>query len=1227
MSGQDSTSDRDLVDRVRQIDELCDRFEEELRNGRRPTIEDFLRAEEIDFDAADSDLMRELARVESAYPHAAADLGETRSGSGSPRVSAGRYELDEEIARGGMGIVYRARDLVLDREVGLKTLLHVPARGNVIAKRFRDEARITGQLQHPNIPPVHDLGTLPDGRPFLAMKFMKGRTLDALLKARIDPANEPGRYLAIFEQIAQGVAYAHAHRVVHRDLKPLNVMVGAFGEVQVMDWGLAKVLADASAKTLPTSETETYALTEIRSVRDASEATRDGSVFGTPAYMPREQAIGAVDQIDTRSDVFSLGGILCTILTSRPPYVGANAETTRQLAASAKLDSALARLDACGAEPELIALCKRCLSPERDDRPDDAGAVAKAVAALRAEAERRARQAELDRVKAEGERATAEARAEEEAKTRHVAEEKAIEQRKKRRSQLLLLGAVALLLSGSGAFAWWRDYQANERKLTEAGLIGGRNAEARIKEQQAQQGVDTSLKLAVDLRKQYKFKAVGAAVAQALELAKGGAPERLPEMEQARRDLEFVVRLDDIRYRKWVWIVEENLNGSFNTKIAAPEYRKAFAEFGLDLTTLTPTEAVQRIAASAVKAELVAAVDDWALYEPDSAISNRLLQIARETDPGPWTDRLRDPGVRTDKAAVAKLALEADPTGTSSAAFSVLAELMIREGQDPAAVLSRARLAHPTDFQLAFVLGLWHTENSKDGQEIGPYEAARALRPDNVAIWSNLGNALHIKGDLEGAIDAYKEAIKLDPKFTAAYFNLGLALAKNDFDGAIDAFKEAIKLDPKYAPAHDRLGNALHRKKDLDGAITAYMEAIRVDPKYAPAHCNLGIVLAAKGKIDGAIAAYREAIRLDPKYTPAHCNLGIVLAAKGKIDGAIAAYREAIRLDPKYAPAHVNLGNALYRTKDLDGAITAYMEAIRLDPKYTPAHCNLGIVLAAKGKIDGAIAAYKEAVRLDPKDSSAHSNLGASLHRLNDLDGAIAAYKEAIKHDPKYVFAHYNLGAALSDQGNFDEAIDAFKQVIKLDPRYAKAYCNLGDSLRAKGKIDEAITVFRQAINLEPKNAQAHDTLGTLLTDKDLDGAIIEHKLAVELDPKFAIAHYNLGNRLQDKKDLNGAITEYKLTIELDPKYAPAHTNLGFLYLNQKKHAEAMACALAAIEADPKLPNAHILLSIVLEQRGDIPGARAALTKAIMLDKRFAPLMAKLPPVAVAPMPRAKTDP
>jgi tetratricopeptide (TPR) repeat protein len=341
--------------------------------------------------------------------------------STGPNPATQRYLLGDEIARGGMGIIHRATDTVLGREVAVKVLLEKYTPESWAAVRFAGEARITGQLQHPSIPPVHDLGTLPDGRPFLAMKLIKGRTLDENLKAGPDPASDRGRFVAVFEQVCQALAYAHSHDVIHRDLKPANVMVGAFGEVQVMDWGLAKVLgAEPPGSPAETVNDATRAWTQISPSPDSASYTQAGSLIGTPAFIPPEQAMGEIAKVDARADVFGLGAILAVILTGQPPYVGENAESLRVLAARGKLEDCFARLDGSGAEPDLIALCKRCLAFEPADRPADAGEVAKSVAALRAAADERARRAELERVRVEGERATAEAQAAERRKRRRL---------------------------------------------------------------------------------------------------------------------------------------------------------------------------------------------------------------------------------------------------------------------------------------------------------------------------------------------------------------------------------------------------------------------------------------------------------------------------------------------------------------------------------------------------------------------------------------------------------------------------------------------------------------------------------------------------------------------------------------------------------------------------------------------------------------------------------------
>ncbi len=781
-------------------------------------------------------------QTNSLPDQAATTSGDSRPAVTHPPVDASRYVLGDEIARGGMGIIYRATDTVFGREVAVKVLQNRFAPTSGAASRFLDEARITGQLQHPAIPPAHDLGTLPDGRLFLAMKLIRGQTLDELLAERADPSDDRGRFVAAFEHVCQAVAYAHAHNVIHRDLKPANIMVGSYGEVQVMDWGLAKVLPIGGRTSAGADPNETTAATEIHSLRDSDGSyTQAGSVLGTPAFMPPEQAVGAVGKIDTRSDVFGLGAVLAVILTGKPPFEASSAETTRIHAAQGKVDECFARLDSCGADPGLVELCKRCLSPSPSDRPTDAGAVAKAVADLRAAADERARRAELDRVKAEGEKL--------------AAEMKATEQRKRRRVKLLLGVAVGVLLLGVGAAAWWRADQARA-----ASERLGRNAEAvaALLDQ-----CEDALK-AGDAAK----AAVTLEVAQK-RAAEGGAESLASRLEGLGADLRVLKDLDEVDQFRWTPVRAVYPAPT----VVASRYLAALERFGANPETASTEEVAARVTGSAVRDRLVATLNRVLVAEKSEKVRAILAMI----DPDPFRDTVRKAVRAGDDAAVADLAGRPEALAQPSGFVAVLGEHEGVPEKRKRELLMRAIRQRPGDLGVLMVLGSFGGDD-----RLRWLQAAVVAAPNNPATHYNLGDALREKGDM---------------------------------DGAVAAFKEAIRINPNNPGNHFGLGTALRGRGDEDGAIAAQMEAIRIGANetksiFIVSHLELfNIILIGRHDIDRYVAVMQE---LSQRYGSSYLyfELGNALQWKGNLDGAIAAYQEALRLAPKSSDALLSLRNA-----------------------------------------------------------------------------------------------------------------------------------------------------------------------------------------------------------------------------------------------------------------------------------------------------------------------------
>jgi eukaryotic-like serine/threonine-protein kinase len=259
-------------------------------------------------------------------PLSDAAIDRLRDGAELPDLAGTRYRLLGRIARGGMGIVYSAEDETLERRVALK-VLEIPGSESELASRLIREARVLALLEHPGIVPVHDVGTLADGRVFYTMKFVEGQRLDQHIAS---VPSIPDR-LRIFLRICDAVAFAHARGVLHRDLKPANVMVGPFGEVLVMDWGLAKILKTAKGAGRYSGDDDRTVFQPAPPCIDGdkptevSRVTGHGTVMGTPGYMSPEQARGEIGSLDARSDIFSLGALLRFLITANPAKFSSDA--------------------------------------------------------------------------------------------------------------------------------------------------------------------------------------------------------------------------------------------------------------------------------------------------------------------------------------------------------------------------------------------------------------------------------------------------------------------------------------------------------------------------------------------------------------------------------------------------------------------------------------------------------------------------------------------------------------------------------------------------------------------------------------------------------------------------------------------------------------------------------------------------------------------------------------
>jgi tetratricopeptide (TPR) repeat protein len=955
------------------------------------------------------------------------------------------------------------------------------------AQRFLDEARITGQLQHPGIPAVHQIGTLADGRPFLAMKLIKGLTLAKIIENRQRrpmPATGAGEFaepstLAIMEAVCQAVGYAHAHGVIHRDLKPSNVMIGAFGEVQVMDWGLAKLLTAADT-AIPPRDTDPDSV--VRSPRDSDLHTQAGSILGTPAFMSPEQAIGAIHRIDERSDVFSLGAILFVMLTGHPLYDGVNPEAIRYRAACADLDEAFSRLDGCGAEPDLVALVKRCLARQREDRPRDGRELAHSVAMLRTAADERARLADMERAKAE------------------VRES---EQRKRRRSLQFAGGALIAMLICAVVSAVIGAFRAESARVAE---FRRAEAEARRAATEAQAKEDAEkARDAMALRTRFALDAFNDMV-----FAIQNKLRVRPETQDLRRELLHNARaglqriLDEAREQgspdsTLVWShfrmgdLEENLG---SLRAAQREYQAA-CDMAQRLIDANPANAVAR-------RDLSVGLNN---------LGDIAVKLGKTNDALGYFEQALQ--IRHDLAA-------GDPNGELaqrdlSISFGKLGSAMLRHGRTKEALdYFQKRLV--IDQRIANA----HPENLADQRDLS-------------LCFHRLGDVMHRMGQSNNALSYYHKSLAIVEKLAAS--NAQDTQAQRELSIGYDCIAGVMR-------DQGRLNEALDLLKKSSEILQRLAEA---DPRNIEAQRDLAVSYRQLATNFGRLGQPNDALEYTRKIVPlrerlvstdpnnaqfrrdlsvAYIDHGDVLRQQGQSKDALALFEKALEIrqrladaDPKDTSAAHDLsigleriGNALLREGRPQDARDYLQKKLAIDEKLAEAdptnlliqrdlsiaHSKLGDTFRQLKQFSEARASHRNALQIrqrlvdaDPANADAQLDLFVSCHRLGSIDKSTHDFAQAEQwfakgrailqplHDKKQLFGQFKNAVADMDR-EIAFCRNAELAVARLDHAFTRPASEIADllgvrvkALLQRNEVPAAVTSAQRFADWAMKQDQA----------------------------------------------------------------------------------------------------------------------------------------------------------
>jgi tetratricopeptide (TPR) repeat protein len=931
---------------------------------------------------------------------------------GTATVSLGDYRLLREIGRGGMGVVYEAEQRSLGRRVALKVLPFAATMDPRQVQRFHNEARAAACLHHSNIVPVFGVGC-EQGIHFYAMQLIEGQTLTAVsaalrrgqgketlpcddvpttphtsgaTDALASTGARPGwttagsiRSQEFFRsvarlgvQAAEALDYAHQMGVVHRDIKPGNLMLDGRGDLWVTDFGLAQLQQGEGSLTLT------------------------GDLVGTLRYMSPEQALARRVLIDHRTDVYSLGATLYELLTLRPAFDGTDRQELLQQVAFEEPSNPRKFNRALPQELETVVL--KAMAKNPSERYETAQDLADDLERFLDDRPIRAQRPSL------GQRARKWAR-------RH-------------RALVRATMALVLVLVLVGGVLLWR-----EQRQRAAVVWGVESNLERAELLQKQEHWDEALAVLAVAEGELEGHGLGT-LRQRVAQSKRDL-EMLTRLENARLQLAAAGKGELFDHAGADRLYAEAFAGyGLDLESLSPEeiaQRVRASAIGTSLIAALDNWAVSKEelrkgSGASLRATADLADDDpWrrrlrgAVGRGDGAALERLAE-----EPGVWSEPtvnlvLLGRALRGARrwGAAARLLQQAQQEHPADFWINfelagILDERKPREPKEAVAFFRAALALRPRSPAVWINLGRALRDQKQPGEAVAAFKKAIALKPDFPEAYYNLGVALSDQKQWGEAVTACKKAIQLKPDFAKAYNNLGVALHnQKQWDEAVTACKKAIQLKPDHALAYYNLGLALAAQKHLDEAVAAYQKAIRLKPDYYEAYTHLGQALADQKQWGEAITALKKAIQLKPDEPGAYCNLGAALCEQRQPGEAVTAFKKAIALKPDFAKAYNNLGIALRVQRQPGEAVAAFRKAIALKPDLAAAYNNLGLALADQKQLDEAVVAFKKAIQLSKDSPGTHCNLGLLLRDQGQYAEALTYLRrghELGSRDPRWPY-------------------------------------------------------------------------------------------------------------------------------------------------------------------------------------------------------------------------------